>query len=427
MENKRVVRNAAWIIGCRIVQAMLSLLVTMISARCLGPSGFGLISYAASIVTFAVPVMQLGLTSTLVQEIINAPEQEGKLLGTAVTMSFVSSLFCIAGVIAFAMAANAGEPATVLVCGLYSIQLIFQSIDIVRCWFQAKLLSKYVSVTVLAGYILTSVYKIVLLATGCSIYWFALAQTVDYCVISLTLVAIYRRVGTQRFGFSWALAKQMFAKSKYYIISGMMVTIFAQTDRIMLKLMLDEAAVGYYSAAASCAGMTCFVFAAILDSFRPAILEKKKQGAGFEKSVAGLYSIIIHLSLAQCAVLTVFAGLAVRLIYGGDYAPAVSALRIIVWYTTFSYLGSVRNIWILAEGHQKYLWIINLSGAAANVALNAWLIPIMGINGAALASLVTQFFTNVLIGFIIPPIRRNNDLMLRGLDPRLAVGMFRSR
>ncbi len=428
MEKKRVVQNAAWIIGCRIVQAALSVLITMISARYLGPSGFGLINYAASIVTFVVPVMQLGLNSTLVQEIINEPEQEGKILGTAMIMSLVSSLFCIIGVVSFAMVANAGETVTIITCGLYSLQLIFQSFDMLRCWFQAKLLSKYVSVTVLVGYFLTSVYKLVLLAAGCSVYWFALAQTVDYSVIALALLVIYRKIGTRKLGFSWILMKRMFAKSKYYIVSGMMVTIFAQTDRIMLKLMLDDAAVGYYSAATTCAGMTSFVFVAILDSFCPAILERKKNGtAEFEGGITELYSVIIYLSLLQCLATTLFAGIIIRILYGSSFAPAVSALRIIVWYTTFSYLGSVRNIWILAQEQQEYLWVINLSGAVANVALNAWLIPVMGINGAALASLVTQFFTNVVIGFIIRPIRRNNVLMLRGLNPGHTLRMFRIR
>ena len=428
MENKRVVQNAAWIIGCRIAQAVLGMVITMISARYLGPSGFGLINYAASIVTFVVPVMQLGLNSTLVHEIINAPEQEGQILGTAMVMSLLSSLFCILGVITFAMIANAGETVTIVTCGLYSLQLIFQSLDIVRCWFQAKLLSKYVSVTVLAAYFLTAVYKIVLLATGCSVYWFALAQTVDYCIISLTMLVIYRKLGTRKFGFSWSLAGQLFARSKYYIVSAMMVTVFAQTDRIMLKLMMDDAAVGYYSAATTCAGMTSFVFVAILDSFSPVLLERKKNGgAGFEDGVSGLYSVIIWLSLLQCLAMTLFAGFIIRILYGADFQPAVSALQIIVWYTTFSYLGSVRNIWILAQQQQRWLWIINLSGAVANVALNAWLIPVMGINGASLASLVTQIFTNVVVGFIIGPIRRNNVLMLRGLDLRRAADMVRSR
>ena len=181
--------------------------------------------------------------------------------------------------------------------------------------------------------------------------------------------------------------------------------------------MLDEAVTGYYSAAVICAGMTSFVFGAIIDSARPAIFESQKSSKeAFEKNVSRLYCIIGYLSLAQSLGMTVFARLVISILYGGDYYPAIPGLRLIVWYTTFSYFGSVRNIWILAEGKQKYLWIINLSGALANVILNAIMIPIWGLMGAAAASLITQIFTNVIIGYIIKPIQRNNRLMIRGMN-----------
>ena len=57
MNNRRIINNTIWIVGCKIFRALLGMLVTMLSARYLGPSGYGLISYAASIVTFVVPVM----------------------------------------------------------------------------------------------------------------------------------------------------------------------------------------------------------------------------------------------------------------------------------------------------------------------------------------------------------------------------------
>ena len=117
-------------------------------------------------------------------------------------------------------------------------------------------------------------------------------------------------------------------------------------------------------------------------------------------------------------VIRFFAKLIVYIIYGAAYAPAGMALRIIVWYTTFSYLGSVRNIWILAKNQQRHIWKINLSGAVANVLLNALLIPFFGVNGAACASLVTQLFTNVVVGYIFKPIRPNNDIMMESCNPR---------
>ena len=45
-----------------------------------------------------------------------------------------------------------------------------------------------------------------------------------------------------------------------------MVTLFSQTDHIMLEFYIGDSATGFYSAAIACAGMTGFVFSATLDS-----------------------------------------------------------------------------------------------------------------------------------------------------------------
>ena len=209
----------------------------------------------------------------------------------------------------------------------------------------------------------------------------------------------------------------MLGRSKHYILSSLMITVFAQTDRIMLKLMMDEAAVGYYSTAVSCATLTSFVFVAIIDSARPSILEgKQKSDDAFRQGMKTLYAVIILLALLQSAVIAVLAKPIIWILYGAKYGASVDALRIIVWFSTFSYLGAVRDIWILAEKKQKYLWMINLSGATANVILNAILIPIYGVNGAAAASLITQIFTNVIMGWILRPIRPSNRLMFQSLN-----------
>lgn len=415
--HNRTIKNAAWIIGCRILQSGLALVVTMLSARYLGPSGYGLINYAASLVAFFVPVMQLGLNYTLIQEIITDPQHEGETMGTALAMTFASSIACVIGIATVAAFLNNGEPETIFVCILYSLLLLFQSLEMIQYWFQAKLLSKYTSLTILAAYVVVAAYRITLLITGRSIYWYAVSQALDFAIIAVVLLFLYRKVSGNKLKFSAKRAADMLGRSKHYILSAMMVTVFAQTDRIMLKLMTNEAAVGYYSGAVSCATLTAFVFVAIIDSARPTILEgKQASNEEFQKRMKILYAVIILLALLQSAVITVLAKPIIQIMCGSDYGVSVNALRIIVWFSTFSYLGAVRDIWILAEKKQKYLWIINLSGAAANVLLNAVLIPLWGVNGAAAASLITQFFTNVVMGWILRPIRPSNRLMLQSLS-----------
>ena len=420
--RNRTVKNAVWIIGCKVVQALLGLLITMFSARYLGPSGYGVINYAASIVAFFVPIMQLGLNATLVREVLDYPDKEGETLGTALVMNFTSGIACIIGTVTFAMFANAGEQVTITVCALYSSLLVFQGLEMIQYWFQAKLLSKYTSIVMLISYAIVSVYKIVLLVAKSHIYWFAISQAVDFAIIAVCLLIIYKKVGTQKLSVSKKRAADMFSRSKHYILSGMMITVFAETDKIMLKMMLGEAAVGYYAAAATCTAMTTFVFVAIIDSSRPSILEGQNESESiFENRLKLLYSIIIFLALLQSVFITILAKPIVSILYGSQYEPAIGVLRILVWYSTFSYIGSVKDIWILAKDKQSWLWIINLLGAITNIILNAVLIPLLGVNGAAIASLVTQFFTNVVVTYLIKPIRPNSRIMLQSLKPKYLV------
>lgn len=420
--NNKVVKNAGWIICVQIIKSLITLLISMFTARYLGPANYGIINYASSIVAFVSPIVFLGLTETLVHEIINNKQEEGEVLGTSIAMSICSSVVCVLGIVCFTLIANKGEFETTAVCFLYSLLLVFQSIELLRYWFQERLLSKYHSIISLFAYILVSLYKIYLLITQKSIYWFAISNTLDYLIIASGLLIAYKKLGIKKLCFSFDRAKKLLSTSRYYILANIMVSVFAQTDHIMIKLMLGNKETGYYSAGVVCAGITGFIFSAIIESFRPTILENKNNDKiEYQKSLCVLYSLIIYGSLIQCLVISIFSYPIIYILYGKSFLESVSVLRIIVWYTTFSYLGGVRNIWLLAENKQKEIWKINLSGALFNVILNYFLIPVFGICGAAVASLVTQFFTNVIVGFIMPQVRENNRIMIESLKFRYLI------
>ena len=131
-----------WIIGCRIVQSVLALIINMLTARYLEPEGYGLLNYAASIVTFILPVARLGVSHVLVREIIEHPDKEGETMGTSLLMTSLSAVFCIIGIGGFVALTDPDEPGTLVVCMLYSLLLIAHCFDLIQYWYQAKYLSK---------------------------------------------------------------------------------------------------------------------------------------------------------------------------------------------------------------------------------------------------------------------------------------------
>ena len=95
----KIFKNASWIIISKLLQSIFAFLISILTARYLGPSNYGLINYAASIVTFVFPISQLGFNNTLVQELTHDPQNEGKILGTSIFMSIISAFFCMVGVV----------------------------------------------------------------------------------------------------------------------------------------------------------------------------------------------------------------------------------------------------------------------------------------------------------------------------------------
>ena len=87
--------NACWIIGCKLIKAVLTLVTTMITARYLGVSDFGVINYAAGLVAFVVPIMKLGIDSVLVHQIVEKPDAEGEIVGTSIVLNLISAFLCI--------------------------------------------------------------------------------------------------------------------------------------------------------------------------------------------------------------------------------------------------------------------------------------------------------------------------------------------
>lgn len=425
MNSNKVVNNAKWIILCKIVQSLLQMAIGMISARYLGPSNYGLIGYASSVVAFVLPIMQLGLPSTLIQELVGTPEEEGKIMGTAMIMDFVSGIGCMILVGGFVLVANRGETETIIVCMLYSVSLLFRAMELMQYWFQYRFESKYPSIVMLCSYVVVSAYKIYILIAGKNVYWFVMVNSIDYAINGIALLVISSRIGIRRLSFSFSMVRRLFAKGKFYILASMMVTIYNNTDHIMLKMFSSVTENGYYTAAITCTCIGSFLFMAVIDSFRPVILTDKKEGSlNYEKNISRLYCIITYMALVQSVLFTVLASLIVRILYGIDYLPTIPVLQILIWQVSFSYMGIVRNIWILAEGKEKILWKLNLAGVTINILLNAFAIPCWGACGAAAASLATQIFTNFVLGFIVKPIQPNSRLLLKGLTPYLIYDIW---
>ncbi len=414
--NNIVFKNASWLMLGKVMQMLLSLAVSVLTARYLGPQNYGLINYGASYVALFSSLCTLGINSVIVKEFVDNPEQQGEAIGTTLLLRATAAFLSIITIVAIVLVVDQNEPTTIVVVAICSLSLFFHIFEIFNYWFQSQYKSKVTAITTFAAYAAVSLYKLILLINGADVYWFAFSTSLDYICVAVLLYCSYRKNHGPRLSFSKAKAKELLSKSYHYILAGIMVSIYGQTDKFMLKHMLDESSVGYYSISTVICGMWTFVLAAIIDAMVPRIAELHKENKEiFLKKNRQLYAIIFYVSMAVSCFFMIFGKLVIKILYGDDFLPATEPLKVITWYTAFSYLGTARNIWMVCEDKQKYLKYIYISAAVLNVAMNLLFIPRWGTVGAAVASLITQIVTSIVLPLLIKDLKANAKLMLEAI------------
>ena len=411
-----VVINASWLIIGRIAQMLISFVVGILSARYLGPSNYGLLNYATAYTSFFAAFCTLGINSVLVKEFIENPEEEGEIIGSSLVLKALSSLFSAVMIISIVSIIDAGEKTTIWVVAISSIGLLFQIFETINYWFQSKLRSKVTAIVSFTAYTVMALYKIVLLILEKSVIWFAFSLSLDYICIAILLLCAYFKYGGSKLKFSISTGKRILGQSYHFILASLMVAIYGYTDKFMLKQMVGASEVGYYSIAVAICGMWCFVLSAIIDSLYPGIMKAHSlDKQTFEKKNKELYAIVFYVSTIVSILICILAEIIIIVLYGEQYYGSILPLRIVTWYTAFSYLGVARNAWVVCEEKQKYLKYIYLMSAIINIVINLLFIPLWGASGAAFASLITQIATIFIAPWFIKETRRNSRLMLESI------------
>ena len=172
--------NAVWIIGGKILLALLHLGVSMTAARRLGPGGFGEIQYAAAVTGLLLPLCTLGLHDVLIPELVLHPQNSGVALGSALGMRLAASLGVLVLWGFLLQWTGQGEGGSVAF--LYGVSLVFQAAEPLGDWFRSRLQSRWPALISCAAAVAAGLCQLGLLLGGAGIRWFALAHGLEAAV-----------------------------------------------------------------------------------------------------------------------------------------------------------------------------------------------------------------------------------------------------
>lgn len=414
-------RNVSWIFFGNVSHAVLQFLLNILCARSFGSEDYGLINYSASLIAFFTAIGTFGFNGVITKFFACNESDSGRYLGTTILTRIVYSLFAIIilqVIISFDDVCNARLNVIVL---CQSLQILFGTGDMFMYWFRYKNQAKQESILRLCAFFVSAIWRLIAIIYLRDLVWYVLGVSVEFGIFAFFLWRFYaKEYKKSALCFSFDTLKEVLKISYPFILSAFLVTIYAQTDKIMLKDMINLEAVGIYSVSLTLAGAISIIPSALIEGFRPDImLLKVSNEIAYRKRFQQLYGLLFWLSVAYGVFITILAKPIIQILYGSQYLEAVSSLSIIVWYSSFSFFGSANNIFMVAENKTFWVQIFTLIGAILNIVLNIILIPCWGIVGAALASLLTQIVTNYLLMFIIKPLRKcfsiiNEGILLRG-------------
>lgn len=196
------------------------------------------------------------------------------------------------------------------------------------------------------------------------------------------------------FKYDKKLFSHIFSYSVLLASAGFAWAILTYTDTIMITIFRNTTEVGLYQVAMPLANTLLYVVGAINVVAYPlfAQFSAKQESHHIKSGVTLLYNYLFIGMLPLALALFSFPELVITLLFGVDYLPATTALRILSFSALFFSLASFNTTLLSATGHAKKTAFFAFLTAVLNFILNLALIPLFGFVGASIATAASFFF-----------------------------------
>lgn len=393
-------KNTAWMFLGQVAGMAIAFFVNILIARYLGPESYGVINYVISFGMLFSFIASLGIDIIVIRELIKAPEQKDKFLGTSFILKIVGGLVALLFIILFSFLEDDVSIRTFLI--VYGLIFVCQSFHVISLFFQSAVQAKKSALAQIITNIISAVIKTIAVFMGLGVGWFVFFLVLDAIILSISLliIGLKNHINPFKWRFDYLLVKNILKDSWPLIFSTMAVSFYMRMDQIMLGNMVNQASVGIYAAAVKFSEVWYVIPSIICGSLFPAIINAKKVShQSFNRRLRGLYALLFWLAFFIAIIMTFSAKPIIYLLYGQSYMDAAPVLQVHIWATIGAFLGFGVSQYLISENLTKIYFVCTLSGAVINLILNLWLIPVYGAIGAAIATLIAYTLVTFMIVF----------------------------
>lgn len=396
MGMRRILNNTAFMTASTLLTRLLAYLYFLIIARCFTSEQIGIYAILTTSCLIAELLANLGLDKIMIRDLARLPDHERPVLFTS------------------ALAIKAAAFVFVYLLLLGSFRLFYESLfkeypfefavffaatgpvafaRTVESYFVASERMSVPAVTQLVERVVIFLYAVEVMRGHIGFRTFLTATLLGACVRAATAGLLFRwRSHPLQWG-GWTRTRRLFRESTEMLAIEVLAVIYFRVDTYMLSKLGDLRQTGIYSVTYKI--FDCFI--ALFAGFLSAVFPFMSRNRGGKR-------IVRMLLIGYCGMSVVSLGVIILRheilgLFGKDFLGGSTVLIYLMTAFPFVYVNSMLANLAVVESKVRDLAWTGFGFVITNICLNFVLIPRLGMEGAALTTLVCEM--GLLVCFTI--------------------------
>ncbi|MFW5803808.1 MAG: flippase [bacterium] len=414
-EFKKILKNFNWLAIEGIFNKLISFLATIYVAKYLGPDQFGLLNYSISYFTLISFIATLGLRRITIRELV-LNNNRNEILGTTFFSQIIAGTICFLFILLSFNFLNKDHDSHILII-IISFTLFFQPFEVIDYFFQSNLSnSKIVKVKIISVFFVSSL-KILFVLLNLPIIFFAASFTAIWLINAIGFISLAHKENINI--LDWKLDKKialtLLKDSWPLILSAGMIQIYARVDQIMIKEILGNAELGYYSIAVRFTEAFYFIPTVIITTVFPKFIEYRKMNySRYLNRLQQFYILISWISIFIGLIIFFSSNFIIDFLFGDIYDSSIDVLKIYIFSLYATSAGLASSQYLLAENYTRVSFYRTFLGMILNVFLNLLLIPLYGIEGAAWTTFISYLVATYSL-LLFKKTRRQGIMLIKSI------------
>jgi len=409
MSAKYNLKKGAWYAVENLTMIAFGLLSVILVARIFGPESLGKLSLVQAITAMLLFTVVLGLDHIIVRDVARDPTNTRYLTTVFLLQAGAWLIHAVLVFITLWLLGDDGLAQDLVIIFMAVIAgTYFSRATVLKLYFQATNQPKKIGTSALCSRLIGLSYLAWALFNEYDYEYIILFIPVQAFSHFLIMLRAFMKERTEKMAMSFdmTLAKKLMGESLPLLAAAALFPIFMQADILLIAKLLGDHDVGIYSASSRLVTQLVFLGHIITMTFYLALAKRIDSDSDDQiRFTKGVIKILFIFGFTMSLTVSLMSEYIVYILYGDGFEGAGDVLTIVAWKWMFIFPAALYSRLLVLKGLMRFELIKSLVVAVFSLSANYLLIPVFGIMGAAVISVLSYLIADYLIYSLFKPTR----------------------